>query len=78
MRAMFLFHHGETGPVPTVRFEALREGLEDMYYLRLAEKSSDPEVRKFADKKALSKLMERSNPAEMEKWHADLLKALAK
>ena len=78
MTGMFLFHHGNNGPIPTVRLEALREGLEDMYYLNLAKKSNNANLKKLIDVKELQKLMERSNPKEMEDWHNKLLKSLAK
>lgn len=77
MRGMFLVHHSDHGPVPTMRFEALREGLEDMYYLNLAKKSSSQEARALVEPDVLNGLMEKSNPVEMETWKGKLLRALS-
>ena len=77
MRGTHLVHRSATGPVPTLRLEALREGFEDFYWLLQAEKSKNPAARKFADKEYLDKLMEKNSPAEMELFHTQLLKALA-
>ena len=77
MRGIHLVHRSVTGPVSTIRLEALREGLEDFHWLLQAEKSKNPAARKFADKEYLDKLMEKNSPSEMELFHTQILKALA-
>ncbi|MBE6368048.1 MAG: DUF4091 domain-containing protein [Lentisphaerae bacterium] len=77
MRGMHVIHHSDSGPVPTMRFEALREAVEDLYYLKLAAASGKPGVQKWIAPEYLRKLMQNNDPAEIAYWHAQLLKALA-
>ncbi len=74
----FLVHHGDLGPVPTVHAEALREAFEDMYLLRLAEKSSDPEVKALSSPEYLKKVKNTTNGAAKayQDWRDKLTRCL--
>ncbi len=74
----FLFHHGDKGPVPTVRAEAFREAAEDLYLLRLAAKSNDPELKKLSSESLLNNLMKSDDPAKVQVWRDQLLTALSR
>ena len=76
MRGMFVILHGNDGPVPTMRFEALREAVEDLYYLKEAKRSNKAGKLIAPDK--LKTLMKNNDPAEIARWHAELLRELAK
>lgn len=75
----FLIHHGDArGFVPTFRLEAFREAVEDLYYLKLAAKSSDPAVKALIAPAKLEAIMTQDDPAVTAAWHEALLKALSK
>jgi len=74
----FLIHHGdERGFVPTLRLEAFREAVEDLYYLKLAEKSSSPAVKALIAPEKLNEVMIKDDPAVTAAWHEELIRALA-
>ena len=74
----FLIHHGdERGFVPTLRLEAFREAIEDLYYLKLAEKSSSPAVKALVTPEKLNEVMLKDDPAVTAAWHEELVRALA-
>ena len=73
----FLFHHGDDrGFVPTLRMHAFREAIEDLYYLKRAEKSSSAAVKALIDPAKLNDLMTQDSPGATALWHEALLKAL--
>ena len=73
----FLFHHGdERGFVPTLRMHAFREAIEDLYYLKRAEKSSSPAAKALITPAKLNSVMAQDTPEATARWHEDLLKAL--
>ena len=76
MRGMFVVLHGNDGPVSTMRFEALREAVEDLYYLKEAKRTG--KAAKLINPEYLKQLMKNNDPAEIASWHAELLRELAK
>ena len=71
----FYVHHGDAGPVATLRLEMLREGVEDLYWLRRAVREGKAaELRSTA---ALKALVEAQDPARTKAWRNALLRALA-
>ena len=73
----FLFHHGDDrGFVPTFRMHAFREAVEDLYYLKRAEKSSSPAVKALIAPAKLDSIMTQDSPGATAAWHEALLKAL--
>ena len=73
----FLFHHGKK-PVGTMRFEAFREGIEDLYWLRRAAASGKSNVLKFTKREGLEKLMVEDAPAVVRQWRNRLLHELSR
>ena len=69
----FLFHHGDDGPIPTIRLEAFREAVEDLYMILEAAKSQDPELQKLIDAAYLKKLMDADSPLAVQAWRNQLL-----
>ena len=77
LNGAFLIHHGdERGFVPTLRLEAFREAVEDLYYLKLAEKSSSPAVKALIAPEKLNEVMIKDDPAVTAAWHEELIRAL--
>ncbi|MBO4489908.1 MAG: DUF4091 domain-containing protein [Lentisphaeria bacterium] len=74
----FLIHHGDDrGFVPTLRLEAFREAIEDLYYLKMASKSDRPEVKSLITPEKLNEVMIKDDPAVTAAWHEELVRALA-
>ena len=71
----FYVHHGDFGPVGTMRLEAWREGAEDYHWLKYAEKRGlAADLRSEA---TLRKLNAACDPAATKAWRDRLLRALA-
>lgn len=78
LNGAFLIHHGdERGFVPTLRLEAFREAIEDLYYLKMASKSDRPEVKSLITPEKLNEVMLKDDPAVTAAWHEALVRALA-
>jgi len=80
-RDYHLFYHGDTGPIPSVRAEAFREGFEDYYLListekKLKEKHNE-EVLRLISPDYLKGLIEKENGEEVLEWRNKLLKFLS-
>ena len=71
----FYVHHGDFGPVATMRLEAFREGIEDLYWLSRA--ASSESATKFRSKKYLNELLDRKDARAVRSWRNALLRALA-
>ena len=78
MRGVFLIHHGDNGPISTIRGEAFREAVEDFYLLKLAAKSSDPAVKALIGREYLSSLVKSKDPVKIKSWRDALLEKLGK
>ena len=72
---MFYVHHGDAGPVATMRLEALREGVEDLYWLNRAAGSGC--AVGLRSKQFLDKLLAGKDAAAVRDWRNALLRALA-
>ena len=72
----YYVHHGNNGPVATMRLEAWREGTEDFHWLKYAEKTG--RASNFLSSAALKKAMEREDAAAVKRWRDALLMELAK
>lgn len=72
----FYVHHGDRVPVATKRLEALREGVEDLYWLRRAAKEG--KARDLIADETLASLVKTQDPAKVKAWRNALLRALAK
>ena len=75
-----MFYHGDIGPIPSVRLEAFREGIEDFYLLKLAKEKllsqKDPKLSRITSKSYLKKLMKSDAPEKVAAWRTKLLKRL--
>lgn len=72
-----LFHHGDTGPMPTIRAEAFHEAIEDFYLLRLAAKHlGAPAVAELVHPTSTEKLLRDASPAALGRWRTQLMRAL--
>jgi hypothetical protein len=71
----FYLHHGDRQPVATMRLEALREGAEDLYWLRRAAKEG--KAKELIADETLAALIKAQDPAEVRAWRNALLRALA-
>jgi len=63
-------------PVATKRLEALREGAEDLYWLRRAAKEG--KAKELISDEALAALVKAQDPAQVKAWRNALLRALAR
>ncbi len=68
-----IFYHGDYGPIPSVRGEALREGIEDYYLISIANEklkagTLPAEAAMLISEEYLKKLMSNNNPDEVEEW----------
>ena len=73
-----LFHHGDSGPLPTIRAEAFHEAVEDFYLLKLAEKHrGDAAVADLVDSTVINGLLQNTDPGAIREWRTTLIKALS-
>lgn len=70
----FYVHHGDTGPVATMRLEAFREGIEDLYWLNRAVNSGC--AAEFCSEKCLNGLLSKKDAAAVRVWRNALLRTL--
>jgi hypothetical protein len=70
----FYVHHGDEGPVATMRLEALREGVEDLYWLRRA--ASEGVAAEMRSERCLTELLSRKDAAAVKAWRNALLRAI--
>lgn len=68
-------HHGDGGPVATVRLEALREGAEDLYWLRRA--AREGKASRLRGEASLRAAMDGESPAAVKAWRDSLLREMA-
>ena len=73
----WLFHHNNVNPVGTLRLEAFREGIEDLYYLKRASLSDKSEVKKLISKETLQAILQDGSSVQTKKWRDKLLRTLA-
>lgn len=76
----FLFLNGNDGPIPTIRAELFREAAEDLFLLRLAAQSPNPQAKALTKPELLNALMDandRQQPENFQAWRINLLRALA-
>lgn len=75
----WLVMNGSDGPTPTRRFEMFREGAEDLFILREAARSNDPELRKLTSPECLQALLD-GNRGDREEamlaWREAILRGL--
>ena len=72
----FYVHHGDEGPVATMRLEALREGVEDLYWLRRA--ATEGVAAELRSERRLAELLAGKDVAAVKAWRNALLRAIAK
>ena len=77
-RDNMLFYHGDRGPIPSIRAESFREGIEDLYLLHLAEKAliKAPHLEGLAEitsRTYLEELMKENDPDRMFEWRETLM-----
>ena len=72
---MFYVHHGDAGPVATMRLEALREGVEDLYWLNRA--AGGGCAAGLRSKQFLDRILAGKDAAAVRDWRNALLRALA-
>ena len=75
---VFLVHHGDNGPIPTIRLEAYREAVEDLYLLRTAGARKDEALLKLSSPKVLDEVMTKNDPAALMLWKEKLNRAMNK
>ena len=73
----WLFHHNNVNPVGTLRLEAFREGIEDLYYLKRASLSDKSEVKELISKENLQAILQDGSSVQVKKWRDKLLRTLA-
>ena len=76
-----IFYHGDHGPIPSVRAETFREGIEDYYLLSVATeklKRGDlpREAEALIDPEKLRELMKKNDADEVQKWRDELISYL--
>ena len=71
----FYVHHGDMEPIATLRLEALREGVEDLYWLRLA--ASRGVAAGLRSEQCLGELLAKKDAAAVKAWRNALLRAIA-
>lgn len=76
-----IFYHGDYGPIPSVRAEAFREGIEDFYLLKVAEEklkagTLPAEAAKLISENYLTNLMNMNDPDEVQSWRDTLISFL--
>ena len=71
----FYVHHGDDGPVATMRLEALREGVEDLYWLRRAANGGC--AAELRSERCLTEILSKKDPAAVKAWRDALLRAIA-
>ena len=76
-----IFYHGDHGPIPSVRAEAFREGVEDYYLLSIATEKLDRgdiprEAETLIDPEKLRELMQKNDADEVQKWRDKLISYL--
>ena len=72
----FYIHHGDAGPVATMRLEALREGVEDLYWLRRAAKEGV--AAELRSEQCLAELLAKKDAAAVKVWRNALLREITK
>ena len=73
---VFYVHHGDRGPVGTMRLEAFREGIEDYHWLKYAAKTGKGGI--YASEECLKRLNASEDASAVQKWRNALLRELAK
>jgi len=72
-----LFYHGDSGPIPSIRAEAFREGFEDYFLIISAEKKlkekRNEEISRLISKDYLEAINKKQDPEEILKWREKLL-----
>lgn len=72
-----IIYPGKRGPISSIRFEALRDGVEDFELLKLLEKKDPKKARSIADSIVRSPADYVMDPAEFRKARGQLIQALA-
>lgn len=73
-----IIYPGKRGPISSIRFEALRDGVEDFELLKLLEKKDAKKAREIADSVVRSLTDYVMDPAEFRKARAMIVKSLEK
>jgi hypothetical protein len=77
----WLFQHGDNGPIPTIRAEAFREGVEDLYLLRLADgilkKKPNKKLKDLVNPARLNSMLKNSDPIATQLWRDKLISTIS-